>query len=471
MRHIALGLLLSVLMAHAEAPVLQIQWIGGMVALSWRVSPSSYALESSSSLASNSWSRVTNAPGFADDRFVLELPLAPPHQFFRLSGASLVPIFQFQVFYELDLEINNGPGMAFNGRVHSNTNLYAASPGTLTFSDAVTAGGTIRHSKSPFDPVIRSNGTVVYDAAHASGTTRLTLPIGTNQLRQIVEAPPAGEDRLSDIGRQRFYNKADVVVLVSNEAVTVTSGALNNFALPLPELVHSNFVRTQISFYDYRQTRDVAVTQIDIAAWRAWSSTNVTLRPILGRDIRSIYVADFRTLPLGELKAVRLVNGQTLPPLGLTVATPNPLYVQGHFNQPNPAHIGTINTSNTVPAALVADSITVLSSAWSDARSAQMLIGRPAVNTTLNAALLGGIVPSDGSSYSGGLENLPRLLEDWAGRTFTHNGSMAVLFTSKHATGFWGGPGVYSPPVRAWNFDRNFLEPAKLPPSTPILMP
>jgi hypothetical protein len=158
----------------------------------------------------------------------------------------------------------------------------------------------------------------------------------------------------------------------------------------------------------------------------------------------------------------------------LTVATPNPLYVKGHYNSPSsPNYRGTANTSNTRPASLVADAITILSQNWNDANGNTSLGSgnRNAIDTTVNAAFLAGIVPSDGDYYSGGVENFPRFLENWSGDTFTYNGSMVVMFYSHYAVGPWTGTGVvYNPPNRNWSFDINFMDATKLPPGTPQLL-
>ena len=82
--------------------------------------------------------------------------------------------------------------------------------------------------------------------------------------------------------------------------------------------------------------------------------------------------------------------------------------------------------------------------------------------------MLGGIVPSAYGNYSGGVENFLRLLEDWTSRTLTFNGSMVALFPSKTATAYWGNNSDISrPPQRAYAFDLNFKDNAKLPPGTP----
>jgi hypothetical protein len=100
-----------------------------------------------------------------------------------------------------------------------------------------------------------------------------------------------------------------------------------------------------------------------------------------------------------------------------------------------------------------------------------------AVSTTINAAILAGNVPSTGSdvnSYSGGVQNLPRLLEDWgngsASVVLTINTSMVNLFSSSRAIAQFQAPGVYYyAPTRQFSFDLNFMNQAKIPPGTPIL--
>jgi hypothetical protein len=384
-----------------------------------------------------------------------------------------IPVFQFAIFYNMDLEINPGPNMTVTGRVHGNANINVQPVNTLTFMSDVTAAGNILHDKHTNDPLVRNvtNSRIVYNAEHDSGADSLTLPIGTNNssdaVHAIIELPPAGESATSAMGRQRYYNKADLIVVVSNATVTVTSGRGNNFATAIPYAEWQDFISTNVTFFNKREGKTVQTTQINVAKLKQWSENNTSLRPALGnRDVRSLYVADMRTQTAGTESGVKLVDGQNLPSLGLTVATPNPLYVQGHFNVEGSA-VGTADTSASKPASLVGDSINILSTAWQDANSALGIGSRSANDTTVNAALLAGIVPSNGTYYSGGVENFPRFLEHWGGRTLTYNGSMVVMFNSKIATAPWGGADVYSPPARNWAFDVNFLDATKLPPGTP----
>jgi hypothetical protein len=389
-----------------------------------------------------------------------------------------IPVFQFAIFYSVECEINPGATMTVTGRVHSNTNLYNRPDASLTYLSGVTAVGQIVNHRHPLDPKPDGTGTVTYLSDHDSLVGSLTLPIGTNNspdaVYAILDVPPTSESVNSPMGRQRYYNKADLIVLVSNATVTVNSGMYNNSATIIPWQQASNFVTTNVSFYNKREEKTVQATQIDVAALKTWSATNTTLRSSLGRDVRALYVADLRTQAADTESGVRLVNGQTLPPLGLTVATKNPLYVIGNYNAPS-AYLGTTNTTTTVPASLVADAITVLSPNWNDGNSSSGLGSRVATSATVNAAFLAGNVPtglySGTKQYSGGAENFPRFLENWGSATLTYNGSMVVMFFSKIATGLWRGTGstigIYNPPTRKWAFDLNFMDSTKLPPGTP----
>jgi hypothetical protein len=162
------------------------------------------------------------------------------------------------------------------------------------------------------------------------------------------------------------------------------------------------------------------------------------------------------------------------PIFGLTIATPQPLYILGNYNvQTNGGSpvLGSTNTASTYPAALMADAITILSTTWSDNyNSSTPLSSRIPGDTTVNAAILTGIVPTVptiSGNYSGGVENFLRLLEDWnGGITLTYNGSIVVMFASQYATNYWGNSSYYGAPNHNWSFDQNFAN-GLLPPLTP----
>ena len=408
---------------------------------------------------------------------------------FSLSAAvrqdlnmATIPLFQFAIFYNMELEINPGADMTVTGPVHANTNIYTQPSATLIFQSDVTSAGDIIRDKKSTDPTSRTLGTITYQGEHDSDVSALTLPIATNNnatvVHQVLEIPPAGESTTSPMGLQRFYNKADLVIKVTSGGTTVTSGLINNFATAIPSAQYNLFMSTTATFYNKRENKTVNAVQIDVAKLIAWNATNTLLRPIISSggsrngDLQILYIDDQRTQTSSTESGVRLINGQTILPSGLTVATPEPLYVQGHYNCPSGA-LGTTNTSGTKPAALIGDAVTVLSPSWSDANASKALSYRAATSCTVNAAFLAGIVQTTTASYSGGVETFPRFLEDWGNDTFTYNGSMVVMYESQYATALWQGTGatigIYNPPTRRWAFDMNFRDPSKLPPGTPSI--
>jgi hypothetical protein len=270
------------------------------------------------------------------------------------------------------------------------------------------------------------------------------------------------------MGLQRFYNKAKMIVTVADSGTTVKSGRIvDSGATTLSASDWDYFLDVGVTFYNQREKKNVNAVQLDVSRLRTWAATNKTAIGV--PDL--IYVVDKRSLGSAQ-PGVRIINGQTLPPNGLTIATPDPLYVLGDYNTRDAAGVSSgSDTSHTRPAALVGDAITVLSSAWLDANASKGLGSRVAASTTVNAAFLAGIVETTAGSYSGGVENFPRFLEDWGSKTFTYNGSMVVMFPSKFATAPWQGTGagigIYNPPNRNWAFDKNFRNPSKLPPGTP----
>src|SRR5689334_22037915 len=157
---------------------------------------------------------------------------------------------------------------------------------------------------------------------------------------------------------------------------------------------------------------------------------------------------------------IRIVKGGTLPAAGLTIATPNPVYIHGNYNL-------TVTNTPARPACIAADSVTLLSPAWADGNGPKTLSDRPADDMTRNVAIITGIVPTGAGNYSGGIENALRTLENWSGKTLTFNGALAVLYYSTRANAPWGGPDVYSPPVRKYNYDWNLSQLATTPSGTP----
>lgn len=406
----------------------------------------------------------------------------------QFVATEAIPLFQFAIFYNEDLEINPNPNMVVTGRVHSNGSIYADPANSLVFSNDVTATGTINLTFKPGDPSgARVSGTphVTFDGEHDGGVSSLNLPIGTNStttnVYQILQPPQAGDS--TAMSSQRMYNKADLLILVSNAGVTVKSGPyLGGIVKTVSTNQWTNFFTITNVIFNARENANVLTCQLDIGKFDSWvtNSTNLLIPLLSAVDetyVCKVYIADFRT-GTGKEPGVYLKNGKQLPPNGLTIATPDPVYIQGDYNiKTNGAHssLSMNSTAYTYPSAVMGDAITILSDSWNDANSSGALSSRVATTTTVNTALLVGIVPTgvhNGTSYySGGVENFPRFLEDWSSATFWYNGSMVAMFNSQIATAPWGSnANTYSPPTRDWAFDQNFSNQNKLPPGTPLIL-
>lgn len=392
-----------------------------------------------------------------------------------------IPVFQFAIFYNSLLEFTWAAPLVVRGRVHANSNIFLGSSASLDLQQDVTATGTIGKQAWFGYTLANYTGSITYGGTATSNTSALTLPIGTNNsssaVREVINIPPTAESMSSPMGQQRFYNKSEMLILVSNSTVTVkVKTPFDSTPSSINWSNASYFINTNASFTDQREGKTMITTELDMTKFRTWAATNTAVIAKLGAGNAPniVYVADDRTVTASQKTAVRLINGQTLPTRGLTLASVNPLYVKGHFNCTNAAHLGTTNTTSSRPSSLVADALTIQSGTWSDAASSGSYSSRVPSDTTINAALLAGVVYSAGatgtSPMSGGVVNFPRLLEAWSGRTLTLNGSLVNLFGSARATAPFQNPGIYySAPNRNFNFDPNFLDSTKMPPGSPEL--
>jgi hypothetical protein len=565
-----------------------------------------------------------------------------------------IPLFQFAIFYQNDMEVEPGAAMTVTGLVHGNANVYLYPGSTLTFASTLSSVGSISTNESPLD--LRSPGSfgiVTNQTPDQTGVDPLNLPVGTNttgvnntltNAYGILIPPAAGQTPNSAGGTNLLYNKADMIIIISNNnTIAVTSGAgINGQTTIISNSQWQSFLSTNGTFVDQRDN-SLPVNQVvlNVSNLVKWSSTNTTLstalsgvRPGQG-NVQSIYVADFRSTsnatyttnagtnfstnstttvsypaagtysgsvttnttpttnastPAGgtytgsvtpittpttttskpgsgtytgsvatntaltttvskpsagtytgsittnknngvitgytyqlitnytynlitgysynlitgytynaitgtpwstttttwttvSQPGIVLSNGAALPPQGLSIATPDPVYIVGNWNTQLTNKSGASSdagqnvTTYSLPSAIFADAITVLSPSWNPANSSAGIGSRKASSDTVNAAFLMGNVPSSGvdsgpgHGYSGGVENFPRFLEDWGGQTFTYNGSMVQMFTSQIANYPWPNTSVvYNPPTRNWAFDQNFNNPALQPPMTPQII-
>jgi hypothetical protein len=463
------------------------------------------------------------------------------------------PAFQFAVFYNGTMEFSDCPTMTVNGPVFCNTNINvgSTSTATLTFNSFVAASGII--TNPPAEGITQANWVqshVVFSGTPSPGygTGEPVIPllggltnIDTTSTRLIINPPTNGESALSPIAAQRYYNKADMIIIITNALVPVSTNfvlvtntnavmltnavfitikssmfdtgntyAVTNGVLGISNGINytaewanwvadgfTNWLSLTNTFYDQRQSAYLHVAQIDVGKlgqWIGYSNgipTNTLLTGKWGNIFPFngiIYIQDNRTTNATWQNCVRLVNGQNITnglySTGLTVATQNPLYIMGLYNCPGVNNVSSTNTIGCRPCSVICDALTILSPAWQtggyDALSKSgpgsvFSVSRPAsANDTVNTAIIAGNVPTTDTTvtgFSGGVQNLPRLLEDWSSSGLWLNTSMICLYTSAQATEQWqlpGDGGYYNAPVRHFSFDMNFLNINTLPPGTPV---
>jgi hypothetical protein len=186
-------------------------------------------------------------------------------------------------------------------------------------------------------------------------------------------------------------------------------------------------------------------------------------------------------------RALKLVNGglNQIPSPGFTVASENPVYVQGNYNA---ASNNTLAEPN-MACAIIADAVTLLSNAWNDIRSfasPNAVSGRVAIETGYRMAIIAGkslhfprptafsAMPDFGTD--GGAHDFLRYLERWDSNTLHYNGSLVSFYTSRQAVGTYksgisisntSNRNVFAVTGRTFTFDTDFLDTTLLPPATP----
>ena len=516
-------------------------------------------------------------------------------------------LFNYAIFYNLDMEFHPGPNMTVVGPVHSNNSSYLTEGGGIQFTDTMTTAGnfivgtknspssrpkgrnikfstgvdddgdgqidllsvdnpTIDGSKvgSYIDSELSSrvagssfrdiasqawNG-YVQDQSH--GITRQTPPgvLTGPQAHDLIEPPVTGGD--ATVEAQKFANKAGYYMVVEPDGDVhsfFSASDVDDFKTAPDRGVWlaanpdkfitppAGMIENQRRMYDWRERKWINTIDIDLGVMReavlaptAGSADNFKVNGadwdiddpavdgawngVLYVDVESpttgyassgtTYKSNATTTNSqgagsGTRTSVRLLNGGKLPnrraadpanaflPEGLSVATNAPIYTVGHYNADG-ALAGDLSDMTTpeadeVPAAIIADAISVLSSNWAttdfvtgavvpagDLSSSSS--SRPNANhTEVSAAFLTGVVETSGTSnsqYSGGVENYPRFHEKWSGKSLRYRGSIVALFASEIALGTWA-QSKYGAPRREWGFNSMFGSQRRYPPGTPII--
>jgi len=175
--------------------------------------------------------------------------------------------------------------------------------------------------------------------------------------------------------------------------------------------------------------------------------------------------------------ALKVMNGSNIVGNGvngLTVVAENPVYIQGDFNAN-----GTFAGAHAATS-VIADAVTLLSNNWSDVTSFTQPYAPGNRNRNTQTWYRVAIISGKGIPFAqpagtptdfgtdGGAHNFLRYLEN-GDQPVNYRGSMATFFYNRQAIGsFKCCTTVYSAPTRNYNFDTDFLNPALLPPNTPV---
>ncbi|MBN8549256.1 MAG: hypothetical protein J0M12_08085 [Deltaproteobacteria bacterium] len=436
----------------------------------------------------------------------------------------LVPLFQFAAFYNKDLEILPGPTMTLNGPVHTNGDLYLntdnGSPGLTIQGQVSTAGDLYRGRKN--QNLCNSNPVKIYDPTNAvalipSCSTRVKptaaqiTPYNGMIQTKVAQVEVPAPEVLDPTPGQVYWSHADLrlvlrlnssgnpdttnsstAVEVRNADDSVNVAATNsldddttNCSGTAGSPFNNRAVANTNTFYNNREGKLIRMLDVDLSALfnclkrTNWFSTGKLLDDSTdGGLVFHLTVKGPNSASAANNYGVRVRNGGELrsnvsgaPTIkGLTIVSDQAVYVQGNYN-----------SVNKKPAAFLSDAVNLLSNAFSDANSyaggsPRALSYRIASNTTYNTAFLsgtdttGGIEGAGGQNgaYNGGLENYPRLHEDWTGRDLTYRGSFVSLNRPRHQNGPWVYGGMqYTAPNRIWSYETAFNNAANLPPITP----
>lgn len=351
----------------------------------------------------------------------------------------LVPLFQFAVFFDKDLEFSNTAPLNLYGPVHTNGNLFLDS--NLALHGQTSSGGAIYDGWKSLDYC--KSGTTIDDAGgnanniSCGGARSVLLNAVTSGSSQLyggrlkattpVQVPTIGQ--LQPNGDALYWQKADARVVLKKSGTTwyPIFVAANGSALLNPVLA-GGVCNTAVSFSTgFRDNREGS--NWDSPAYSPSSSYGSSVVPtpsarsnkvLLDLDIPNLFaciqlqktvlgiddglannsdngLVIYATVddspgagiltnaingaltpatstsisqsnpPVPNNYGIRLKNGGTLRssnpldpiPMGITFVTDQAAFVQGNYNTP------TTRTAGWRPSAILADSMNILSSSWS----------------------------------------------------------------------------------------------------------
>ena len=264
----------------------------------------------------------------------------------RQMNNYLVPIFQFGMFSDEDMEIHPGPNFTFNGRVHANGNLYVN--GNVTFLDKVTTASEVvrdvlRNGATHTGTVTFNSGPLAIGAASvvlgpnvagsyptspvgtinslwkstsvagfagqlltaSTGIAPLLLPLQLdgNQPREIIKRRMPNDDLT--LGESRYHSKAEIRILVDDE----TPSTLDSSGIPAGKGVKLSVTDTADASYFKPQRLDSGKALWRISDAGAYVDTTSTVQLQGGSGSRADTVRNIRNPGTPDQSA----NSRTIP--------------------------------------------------------------------------------------------------------------------------------------------------------------
>lgn len=320
----------------------------------------------------------------------------------RVFQKEVISLWRYALFFDDDMEIHPGPAMDVTGDVHTNGSLYTGHKtltlsGKTTYTDSWTIGfmsGDGVHSEPPTSPKWPTN------LPPASDQEQQPYGVHLDDYHALIDYNPAS----TELDPYRFQDQAGYVIAIdssnnvkiyndSGKDITGKSGNSNDAkaARALQADISTNQTITDRRVGATTGNGSIRLTTLDVGELQSAmdstaGNTNFNITKTIsgtGQTINNlIYIVDTSASADGTTtkRGIRIKNGGTLPEGGLTIASGNPVYVQGDYNtgsvassvpgvtltvQPE-SNTGdptkpTVDGYNRQPAAIVADAVNILS--------------------------------------------------------------------------------------------------------------
>ena len=196
------------------------------------------------------------------------VPLFVPATVSLAFQAASIPVFQYAIFYNMDLDMAPGSAMTIGGKTYSNGNIWFDSTATVTFNDTVVCAGTFNLKPDPNgDQTGNANAspkTPTYNftgngGKPLSGAPEIILPIGANSqtnnnatnVEAILQPPPSAyapgsAAAYSTNGLVYMMNAADLII--SNTANAINLGTNSTVSTNITVVYQNQFLSPQPVF-------------------------------------------------------------------------------------------------------------------------------------------------------------------------------------------------------------------------------